>query len=120
MDSSIKQSNMNFFLLITILLLEGFVTISVEVLTIRQLIPVVGNTVIVTSLIIGVFLLFLALGYYRGGFYRANYRQVLIKNFIFAMLLLGFGLSYYFIEHVFLWAQTVLGLNSFFVLCLHF
>ena len=44
-----------------IIFLEGFVSISVEILAIRQLIPMVGNSVIVTSLIIGIFLLFLAM-----------------------------------------------------------
>lgn len=54
-------------LLYGILILEGFVTISVEILTIRQLIPFYGNSVIITSIIIGIFLLFLAFGYWRGG-----------------------------------------------------
>jgi predicted membrane-bound spermidine synthase len=49
-----------------ILLFEGFITISVELILIRQLIPFYGNSVIVTSVFIGIFLLFLAIGYWRG------------------------------------------------------
>lgn len=84
--------------LLFIVLLEGFVTISVEVLVIRQLIPFVGNNVIVTSLIIGVFLLFLAIGYWRGGQYRTDYRHILLNNFTKAAIWLGIGLSYTFVH----------------------
>ena len=87
-------------ILLFIVLLEGFVTISVEVLVIRQLIPFVGNNVIVTSLIIGVFLLFLAIGYWRGGQYRSGYRHILLTNFTKAAICLGIGLSYAF-THLF-------------------
>lgn len=85
-------------ILYLIVLLEGFVTISLEILTIRQLIPVVGNSVVVTSLIIGVFLLFLAEGYRKGGTYKNNYTSILQKNFLLAAFGLGIGLSYAFIE----------------------
>ncbi|MEE9452267.1 MAG: fused MFS/spermidine synthase, partial [Gammaproteobacteria bacterium] len=84
-------------ILLFVILLEGFVTISVEILAIRQLIPFVGNNVIVTSLIIGVFLLFLALGYRRGGSYHENFREILLVNFTKAAIILGIGLSYAFV-----------------------
>lgn len=64
-------------LLYLIILLEGFVTISLEILTVRQLTPVMGSSVIVTSLIIGIFLLFLALGYRRGGEHCDHYLSIL-------------------------------------------
>ncbi|KTD65871.1 fused MFS/spermidine synthase [Legionella spiritensis] len=83
--------------LLAILLLEGFVTISVEILTIRQLIPFFGNSVIITSIIIGFFLLFLALGYWRGGSYQHDFYRKLSNNFIRAMIWIGIGLSYVFI-----------------------
>lgn len=80
-----------------IILIEGFVTISAEILTIRQMLPIVGNSVIVTSLIIGIFLLFLAYGYRRGGEYKRDYAKILKQNFTLAAFLLGIGLSYAFI-----------------------
>jgi spermidine synthase len=90
-----------------IILLEGFVTISLEILTMRQLMPIVGNNVIITSLIIGIFLLFLAYGYRKGGQYVGNYARILQKNFSLAALGLGLGLSYTFIELFFSYIRIV-------------
>ena len=98
--------------LLTIILIEGFITISVEILTIRQLIPKVGNSVIVTSLIIGVFLLFLALGYQKGGTYRKNYTAILKRNFIISTAILGVGLSYAFITLLFHMVEYHLHTNA--------
>lgn len=81
-------------MLFIILLLEGFITISVEILTIRQLTPFFGGSVVITSIIIGVFLLFLALGYWRGGGYRQDFFRQLSRNFAFSMIWIGVGLSY--------------------------
>jgi spermidine synthase len=94
-------------LIYLIVLLEGFVTISFEILTIRQLIPIVGNSVVVTSLIIGVFLLFLAYGYRKGGSYQKDHTAVLKKNFILAALGLGVGLSYIFMSYFFSFAHQL-------------
>lgn len=102
-----------------IILLEGFVTISLEILTIRQLIPVAGNSVIVTSLIIGVFLLFLAYGYRKGGSYTADFLAVLKYNFILAALGLGIGVSYLFIKSFFLLVMQITGGNIFITLLLY-
>lgn len=92
-DPSLIQSSALYF----IIFLEGFVTISFEILTIRQLLPMVGNNVIVTSLIIGIFLLCLAYGYRKGGSYEGKYKQLLLNNFTLAAVGLGIGLSYPFI-----------------------
>ena len=88
------------FILIAIFC-EGFVSISIEIITIRQLIPVAGTSVIVTSLIIGVFLLFLAFGYWRGGLHQQNFTDILQKNFLLGALFIGLGLSYPFIVYFF-------------------
>ena len=85
-------------MLFIILLLEGFITISVEILTIRQLLPFFGGSVVITSIIIGMFLLFLALGYWRGGSCRQDFFKQLSRNFAFSMLMIGVGLSYTFID----------------------
>lgn len=84
-------------LALMVLLLEGFITISIEILTIRQLAPFYGNSVVITSVIIGFFLLFLALGYYKGGLYRSDYFNKLTKNYCLSLLWIGIGLSYIFI-----------------------
>lgn len=98
--------------LFLLIFIEGFVSISVEILTIRQLIPVVGNSVIVTSIIIGMFLLFLALGYYRGGFYRKDYINLLQRNLTIAAVILGVGLSYIFIDALFTFMHDVLNVHA--------
>lgn len=85
-------------ILFAILLLEGFITISVEILTMRQLLPFFGGSVVITSIIISVFLLFLAIGYWRGGCYKENYLQKLHNNFIASLFWIGIGLSYLFIS----------------------
>src|SRR5437660_1589839 len=84
-------------ILLIILLVEGFVTISVEILTIRQLIPFYGNSVVITSIIIGFFLLFLSIGYWRGGRQKQDYIERLRFNYLFSLIWIGIGLSYSFI-----------------------
>src|SRR3990167_10948702 len=82
------------FLLPFIILVEGFASIAIEILTIRQLLPVAGGSVIVTSLIIGVFLLFLALGYEKGGRIELHLHHILRRNFLIVAVWIGVGLSY--------------------------
>lgn len=96
-----ELNSLGIFTIFIIILLEGFVTISVEMLTIRQLVPVVGSSVVITSLIIGIFLLFLALGYYKGGKYKGNFQRILKNNFTITSVFLGVGLSYLFIQWLF-------------------
>ena len=103
----------------SIILLEGFVTVSLQILTIRQLMPMVGNSVIVTSLIIGVFLLFLALGYRRGGRIQHTFRECLERNFSWAALILAIGLSFLGVSTWFHLMQQWAGVNLFFALILY-
>ena len=104
-------------LLLLIVLIEGFITISAEILTMRQLLPITGNSVVVTSLIIGVFLLFLAYGYRRGGQYTQHYANVLKNNFTFAAVGLGIGLSYGFVDLFFHFFKSYLTSNTLAALC---
>jgi len=105
--------------ILTIILLEGFVTISLEILVIRQLIPLVGNSVIVTSLIIGIFLLCLAYGYRAGGLVQQALRQRLQRNFLYAAYGIGIGLSYLFITYFFVLAHDRLGIALVFTLLIY-
>jgi predicted membrane-bound spermidine synthase len=97
-QNSNKKKLFSLNLIIIVILIEGFVTLSAQVITLRQLIPFVGNTVIVTGTVIAFFLLFLALGYRKGGQYKKNFLKILKTNFFYSSLLLGFGLSYLFLE----------------------
>lgn len=109
MDKLSETSRLTTVLLI--ILLEGFVTISVEILTMRQLTPFVGNSVIVTSLIIGIFLLFLAMGYWAGGRHHDHYEEILRKNFILSAIWIGVGLSYPFASLFFYYLEVKHFLN---------
>lgn len=82
--------------ILVILLLEGFITISIEIVTMRQLLPFFGGSVVITSIIIGIFLLFLAIGYWRGGSYQRDFFKHLSRNFALSMVWVGIGLSYSF------------------------
>lgn len=92
-----------------IIVIEGFVSIAIEILTIRQLLPVAGSSVVVTSLVIGIFLLFLALGYRQGGKHQAELTKQLRKNFLIAAIWLGLGLSYGFVIMFFYGIQQITG-----------
>lgn len=102
-----------------IILIEGFVTISIEMVVIRQLIPFFGNSVIITSIIIGIFLLFLALGYWRGGFIKSHFLERMHKNFTIALLITGLGFSYLFIHYFFYMGFSVLQAPILMVLVLY-
>ena len=97
--------------IIVIVLIEGFLTIAAEVITLRQLIPIVGNSLIITSLTIGIFLLFLALGYHRGGQYKDSLNKVLLRNFVISAAIFGIGLSYKFIYEFFQFSSLYINSN---------
>jgi len=107
------------YLLPLIILIEGFASIAVEILTIRQLLPVAGGSVIVTSLIIGIFLLFLALGYERGGHFESNLYPRLRRNFLMAAIGVGIGLSYVFVKQFFNAIEKVTGPHFIYALLLY-
>lgn len=102
-----------------IILVEGFVSIATEILTIRQLLPVAGGSVVVTSLVIGIFLLFLALGYQHGGKQQQNLQNRLRSNFFAAAIWLGVGLSYIFIATFFYLIQKIVGSHIVYPLILY-
>jgi len=81
------------FLVLTAIFLEGIASLGIEILTLRQLVPVVGTTIPVTSTAIGLFLLFLAIGYYFGGKIDDDFLAHVGKNFVMAGLWSGISLS---------------------------
>lgn len=116
---STQPTPLTLWRILAIILLEGFVTISVEIMTIRQLIPVVGNSILVTSLIIGIFLLFLAYGYQAGGKRSHDLWACLRRNFFIAAPGIGIGLSFLFIELFFSLLNTRLHTPLLWVLVLY-
>ena len=79
---------MNIILYI-IAFLEGFTTLSVEIMAIRNSIAIIGSNAIATSIILGIILLALSYGYYRGGVYAADHTEKEIKRRIFLNLLIA-------------------------------
>lgn len=91
------------FFLYAVILLEGYIVLSSELLAIRQTMPLLGSGTDTISIIIAAVLVPLAFGYYTGGKYRpgfnknsryTNIRNKLADNIFIAMCILLVGLSY--------------------------
>ena len=81
------------FLLFAIVFIEGFCSLGAEVIALRQIIPHLGSSIVVTAPTIGFFLLALALGYQAGAKIDGEYLDVVARNFLIAALLTGVGLT---------------------------
>ncbi|MFC5301416.1 fused MFS/spermidine synthase [Azospira restricta] len=79
--------------LFLIVFIEGFCSLGAEVLALRQLIPHVGSSIVVTAPTIGFFLLALALGYASGGRIAADFSRVVARNFLISAFLAAVGLA---------------------------
>lgn len=74
--------------------IEGFSTLAVEVIAIRLAIPIVGSSITLTGVMLGVVLFALSAGYWRGGALSARWdtnrtRNVLTRNLLLATVLYG-------------------------------
>jgi predicted membrane-bound spermidine synthase len=74
--------------------IEGFSTLAVEVIAIRLAIPVVGSSITLTGVMLGVVLFALSAGYWRGGalsarWDRAKTQIALARNLFIAAVLYG-------------------------------
>lgn len=83
-----------FLTLWMIAFIEGFSTLAVEVIAIRLAIPVVGSSITLTGVMLGVVLLALSGGYWRGGVLSARWDQPqtrtrLARNLLIAAILYG-------------------------------
>ncbi|MGB0719517.1 MAG: hypothetical protein ACPGRX_03535, partial [Bdellovibrionales bacterium] len=92
------------FFLFVIIVLEGYVVLSSELLAIRQSIPFVGSGTDTVSIIIAAVLMPLAFGYQAGGRFKPGFnengkyhsiRRKLITNILISMVILLGGLSYF-------------------------
>lgn len=92
-----------FFTLFAVIIIEGYVVLSSELLAIRVTIPFIGSGTDIVSIIIAAVLLPLSFGYYFGGQFKSykkrngklvSVRDKLATNILIATCLLLFGLSY--------------------------
>lgn len=67
-----------------LLFAEGFLSLALQMLAIRQLLYVSGGTILETSLVVGFFLLALARGYQRGGDGVADPLRLMARNLLYA------------------------------------
>jgi len=93
-QSSIAPTRTTSYLPWIIAFLEGFSTLAVEVIAIRLAIPVVGSSMTLTGVMLGVVLFALSAGYWRGGALSARWdrkktRTVLSRNLLLAAALYG-------------------------------
>lgn len=95
-----------FFVIIT----EGYIVLSSELLAIRQTTPFIGNGTDTVSIIIAAVLMPLAVGYFIGGRFKPGFtngqymsvRKKLTRNVLISSIFLLPGLSYLFIQMFFL------------------
>jgi predicted membrane-bound spermidine synthase len=102
-----SQSRKLFYFLMTVIFLEGYIVLSSEILSIRQITSFVGNGADTISIIIAAVLMPLAFGYYVGGKFKiklkdngniTSVRKKLIANIFYAQLFLFPALSFIGIE----------------------
>lgn len=92
-----------------ILFIEGLVSLSYQMLYIRQIGTNIGNSVDIVSWIIGLFLIALALGYKKGGEFKGDYEEKLTSNLTKASFIALIGLSYIFIDLFFNLFGTIMS-----------
>lgn len=92
----------------------GFASLSLELAVMRQLSGFVGSTAVTASIIIGIILAFMSLGYYRGSVVpirRNRIRRVLAVDFVIIALMTVLASSYLLIDLYFV-AMNAAGVRS--------
>jgi spermidine synthase len=92
-----------------ILFLEGFVSVSLQMLMMRQLVPFVGSSVVVSSLVVGFFLGSLSLGYTMGGRVKENHVKHLVRNLMISAFILSICISYPVMEIAFVFLNETIN-----------
>lgn len=108
---SIKRTLLLFFIIV----IEGYIVLSTELLAIRQSIPYIGSGTDTISVIIAAVLMPLAFGYQNGGAFKPHMmfgkfitiRKKLILNIAIAATILIIGLSYKSMMWFFTWMPKI-------------
>ncbi len=108
---SLKQTLLLFFIIVV----EGYIVLSSELLAIRQTIPYVGSGTDTISIIIAAVLMPLAFGYQSGGAFKPHkifgvfvtVRKKLVLNINIAAIILLVGLSYKSMQWFFGWLPQI-------------
>lgn len=110
---------MKAFYLYVVILLEGYVVLSTELVAIRQLVPFVGSGTEVIAIVIAAVLMPLSAGYYIGGNFKSrdkknrlvSIRKKLIRNLVVSSAIILVGISYALMEIYFGWFKQ-LGIRN--------
>lgn len=107
------MSNKIRFVLFFIIFLVGFSGLGLELLAMRQLSSFVGSTSVVSSIIIGVYLVFMSFGYYHGAVLKTkNYtRHKIAVDFLLIALMTLLSGSYFLIYFYFV-VMNGLGIHN--------
>ncbi len=107
---SVKVKN----ILFAVIFIGGFSSLSLELVVMRQLSGFVGSTAVTASIIIGILLAFMSVGYYRGSvapISKNRIRQNLSQDFIIIALMSVLASSYILIDIYFM-AMNQLHIRS--------
>lgn len=100
--------------LLLAIFIGGYVSLSLEIIAMRQLMSFVGSTAITASIVIGVFLAFLSIGYYQGSVSKISTRRlkdILWQGFTVIAALIIFATSYPLLDAYFSFL-TKIGIRS--------
>lgn len=92
------------FFLFLIILISGYASLALELIAMRQVVPYIGNDTIISSIIIGIILVSLSLGYYTSGsikISKQSIRDKIMRNFIISLFFIFLGTSYVFVGYYF-------------------
>ncbi len=92
--------------LVFLIFLNGYVSLSLELVVLRQLSFYVGSSAVITSIIMAIFLGFMSLGYFAGESQRVldkKIRSILNLSFLFIALLSVCAASFPLITQYFIW-----------------
>ena len=84
-----------------LLLVEGYCSLAVEMIALRMLVPVAGQSIGVTSVVVTAFLAALALGYRDGGRYPGPATEKMARNLAGAAAWSAFWLSHFGVRFAF-------------------
>ena len=79
--------------LFVVIFIEGFCSLGAEVIALRQIVPHMGSSIVVTAPTIGFFLLALALGYQAGARVDREFAATVQRNFLLTAALAAGGLT---------------------------
>ena len=92
--------------LVFLIFLNGYISLSLELVVLRQLSFWVGSSAVITSIIMGMFLGFMSLGYFLGESKKIagkNIRNILCASFIIIATLALLASSFPFVLKYFVW-----------------